>query len=503
MSERGGLPAATSAFQETSVPTRAAETTGTPPVPETSTPGRRRRRPASWLVAVVALLAVAAIAGYLYVRPLARPSPYQTARVVRGPLLASISATGTLNAVITVQVGSQISGQIKELLADFNSQVVKGQVIARIDPDIFQAQVNQAQAQVQAAQATVLNQRAAVAKTRADLQGSRAALASAHAQTAKALVAVVDGERNLARQQELRGRGLIAQADVDAAQVARDSAVAQHEASVAQERAQASAVESATAQLEVAEAQLENARAQVGQTEAALRQAQVNLDHTIIRAPVDGVVVSRNVDVGQTVAASLQAPTLFQIAQDLTKMQVDTNVDEADVGRVRVGQAVTFTVDSFPGQTFAGNVVQVRKAPQVVQNVVTYDVVVSAPNPELTLLPGMTANVRIVTDRRESALRVPNAALRFRPPGAAADVAPPSIPSAGSRAEVVRGLAGQVWVLDPGGKLRAVPLRLGISDGVATELLDGELREQQEVVVGAAAPTAPPTAPAGSPRLRF
>ena len=503
MSERGRLPAAASAFQGTSVPTRAAETTETPPVPETSIPGRRRRRPAWWLLAVVALLAVAAIAGYLYVRPLARPSPYQTARVARGPLMASVSATGTLNAVITVQVGSQISGQIKELLADFNSQVVKGQVIARIDPDILQAQVNQARAQVQAAQATVLNQRAAVAKTRADLQGSRAALASAHAQTAKALVAVVDGERNLTRQRGLRERALIAQADVDAAQVAYDSAVAQHQASVAQEQAQASAVESATAQLEVAEAQLENARAQVGQSEAALRQAQVNLDHTIIRAPVDGVVVSRNVDVGQTVAASLQAPTLFQIAQDLTKMQVDTNVDEADVGRVRVGQAVTFTVDSFPGQTFAGDVVQVRKAPQVVQNVVTYDVVVSAPNPELTLLPGMTANVRIVTDRRESALKVPNGALRFRPAGAAADVAPPSLPSAGSRAEVVRGLAGQVWVLDPGGKLRAVPLRLGVSDGVVTEVLDGDLRDQQEVVVGATAPSAPPTVPSGSPRLRF
>ena len=174
----------------------------------------------------------------------------------------------------------------------------------------------------------------------------------------------------------------------------------------------------------MAEAQLETAEAQVGQSEAALRQAELNLDHTIIRAPVDGVVVSRNVDVGQTVAASLQAPTLFQIAQDLAKMQVDTNVDEADVGRVRVGQAVTFTVDSFPGQTFSGAVVQVRKAPQVVQNVVTYDVVVSAPNPELTLLPGMTANVRIITDRKASVLRVPNAALRFRPPGAETERGP-------------------------------------------------------------------------------
>jgi HlyD family secretion protein len=423
-------------------------------------------------------------------------------------VIASISATGTLNAVITVQVGSQVSGQIKELSADFNSQVTKGQVIAQIDPDIFQAQVNQARAQVAAAQATVLNQRAALAKTRSDLENARAALASAHAQTAKAQVAVVDGQRNLGRQQELRQRELIAQADVDAAQVAYDSAVAQHDANLAQERAQTAAVESAEAQLEVAEAQLQNAQAQVDQNEAALRQAQVNLDHTIIRAPVDGVVVSRNVDVGQTVAASLQAPTLFQIAQDLTKMQVDTNVDEADVGRVRVGQGVTFTVDSFPGQTFSGEVMQVRKAPQVVQNVVTYDVVVSAPNPELKLLPGMTANVRVITDRKGNVLKVPNAALRFRPPGAEATASGGTSgqltpQGAGSRADAVRGIAGQVWVLDPGGTLRAVRLSLGITDGGVTEVLEGDLRDQQEVVVGVTTPGQQPTAPASAPRLRF
>ncbi len=462
---------------------------------------RGHRRTTRWLLALTMLLLAAGIATYLYVQPPGSPSPYQTARVTRGPLLANISATGTLNAVITVQVGSQISGQVKELYADFNSQVVKGQVIARIDPEIFQAQMNQARAQVAAAQATVLNQRAVLAKARADLEGSRAALASARAQTAKALVTVTDAQRNLGRQQALRQQELVAQADVDATQVAYDSAVAQHEASLAQERAQASAVESAEAQLQVAAAQLQNATAQVGQNEATLRQAQVNLDHTIIRAPVDGVVVSRNVDVGQTVAASLQAPILFQIAQDLTKMQVDTNVDEADVGRVRVGQAVTFTVDSFPGEAFSGEVVQVRKAPQVVQNVVTYDVVVSAPNPDLKLLPGMTANVRIITDRKESVLKVPNAALRFRPAGPGTD-GPPA-PGMVSRSDTVRGIAGQVWVLDTGGGLDAVPLRLGITDGSVTEVLDGPLREHQEIMVGATTPTAQPTAPAGGPRLRF
>ena len=517
MSELGGtgsfpVPAAFDAAPLSptpSPPTSPAppETPAAPPTEPAS--GRRPSVKRRFLAVIAVLVAGAGIGAYFYARHLTVSSPYQTARVVSGPLIVGISATGTLNAVITVQVGSQVSGQIKELHADFNSQVTRGQVIARIDPEIFQAQVNQAAAQVKAAQAAVLNQRAVLSKTRADLESSRAALAAAHAQTAKAQVAVVDGRRNLGRQQELRQRELIAQADADAAQVASDSAVAQHEASLAQERAQAAAVESAVAQLEVVEAQLQAAQAQVGQNEAALRQVQVNLEHTIIRAPVDGVVVSRNVDVGQTVAASLQAPTLFQIAQDLTKMQVDTNVDEADVGRVRLRQSATFTVDSFPGQTFSGEVVQVRKAPQVVQNVVTYDVVISAPNPGLKLLPGMTANVRIVTDQKASALKLPNAALRFRPPGTEAEGAPGAVsgrtapPDAESRSDTVRGVAGRVWVLDPGGPPRAVQLRLGITDGSVTEVLEGDLRDQQEVVVGVTTPSPQPSGSVGAPRLRF
>jgi HlyD family secretion protein len=476
-------------------------------------PSSRRRRAARYLLLGAGLLAItlALIGVYAYTRHLNNRAPYQTAAVIRGPLVAAISATGTLNAVINVQVGSQVSGQIKELYADFNSRVTKGQIIARIDPDIFQAQVNQARAQVEAAQAAVLNQRAAVTKTRADLENARAALAVAHAQTAKAQVAVVDGERNLGRQRELRRRELTAQADLDTAQVAYDSALAQHEASLAQERAQAAMVDSAGAQLEVAEAQLQSARAQVAQVQAALSQAELNLDHTVIRAPVDGVVVSRNVDVGQTVAASLQAPTLFLIAQDLSKMQVDTNVDEADVGRVRVGQRVRFTVDSFPEQTFAGEVVQVRKAPQVVQNVVTYDVVVSAPNPELKLLPGMTANVRIVTDRKDDTLKVPNSALRFRPSGVASE-RPPQSGLAGQKASQgadagsgkPRGLPGQVWVVGADGQPRQVTLVLGISDGTFTEVVEGDLADHQQVIVGSISPTPAPAAPAaGGPRLRL
>src|SRR6266853_1551213 len=416
-----------------------------------------------WIVAIV-VLAGAITGGYLYTQGVGARPAFRTAAVARGPLTSAVSATGTLNAVITVQVGSQVSGQIKELHADFNSQVKKDQVIARIDPDTFEAKVNQTKAQVDAARASVLNQQALVEKTRADLENTRAAFAAARAQTAKSQVAVVDTNRTLGRNRDLRQRGLIAQADEDTAQATYDNAAAQ-------------------------------------------LQAQVDLDHTYIRAPVDGVVVGRTVDVGQTVAASLQAPTLFTIAQDLRNMQVDTNVDEADVGRVKVGQVTSFTVDSFPGRTFTGEVVQIRKAPLVVQNVVTYDVVVSAKNPDQRLLPGMTANVRIVIDQKEGVLQVPNAALRFRPPGVEATErerpARPSGPGGGGG----RGggaPAGRVWVLGPDGKPAALSLQLGIGDGTYTEVARGELKEGQLVIVGVAVPgDRTPSQTGAAPRLRF
>jgi HlyD family secretion protein len=469
-----------------------------------------------WILAIV-VAAGLITGGYLYSQSLGSRTSFRTAPVSRGPVVAAISATGALNAVITVLVGSQVSGNIKELHVDFNSIVKKGQVIARIDPELFQAQVNQAKAQLDAAKAAFANQEAAIEKTRADLANVRAALASARAQTAKAQVSVVDGKRNVGRQQELRKKELVAQSDLDAAQVQYDSALAQYDANVAQEHAQVAAVTSAEAQLKVAQAMLESAKAQVAQNQASLRQSEINLEHTVIVAPVDGVVVSRTVDVGQTVAASLQAPTLFTIAQDLTKMQVDTNVAEADVGRVKVGQQATFTVDAFPGRTFRGEVVQVRKAAQVLQNVVTYDVVVSAPNNDQVLLPTMTANVRIVTDTKEDVLRVPNAALRFRPPGVEAEQrerpagggqrpgggagpgAGPGGREGGARASVTRG---RVWVLDATGKPQAIPIQLGISDGTMTEVTGGELAEQQQVLVGVGGDR-PSSGGSGGPRLKL
>ncbi len=463
-----------------------------------------RRRLFSFLIIIV--VAAGATAAWFYAQGRGGTPKYRFARAEKGPLVATVSATGNLNAVITVQVGSQVSGQIKELHADFNSQVKKGQLISRIDPDIFEAKVNQAKADLENAQAAVLNQAANLERARADVENARAALASARAQTAKAQVALLDAKRDLDRKTELLKKELIAQSDKDTSQANHDSAAAQLESAQAQERALASQIKMSEAQLQVAEAQLKAAQAQVRLKKAALDQAMVDLDHTYIRAPVDGVVVSRNVDVGQTVAASLQAPVLFTIAQDLTQMEVDTNVDEADIGRIRVGDRVTFTVDAFPARPFSGEVVQIRKAPQVVQNVVTYNVVVGVQNSDLKLLPGMTANVRIVVDQKASVLKVPNSALRFRPQGVQGDAPGGGAPGrpGGSAAPTAhaRGPAGRVWVLGPDGKPQSIGIQLGISDGNFTEVLDGRLAEGQEIIVGSS--ERPGQSPGGgAPRLRL
>ncbi|MBI2204838.1 MAG: HlyD family secretion protein [Candidatus Rokubacteria bacterium] len=556
-------------------------------------------------VLLVALAVGAGVWGYLATQSRGNAPKYRLGRVERGPLTAAVSASGNLAAVTTVQVGSQISGQIKELRADFNSAVKRGQVIARIDPEIFVAKVNQARAEVESARASVLNQQAQVERAKADVENARSTAVEARAQTAKAQVAVLDVRRDLERKGQLFRRDLIAKSELDSAQAAYDSAQAQHDSTKAKEQSLAAAIGSAQAQLRVAEAQLQAARAQVQQRQAALQQSQVDLDHTTIRAPVDGVVVSRQVDVGQTVAASLQAPTLFTIAQDLTKMQVDTSVDEADIGRIKLNDAATFTVDAFPGTTFRGTVTQIRKAAQIVQNVVTYTVVVGVENPGGRLLPGMTANVKLIVAEKPSVVKVPNAALRFRPSGQ--DGGPAGQPAArgtgegrgagggeargggesggprptpeqirerlvqglnltaeqqrkldpiledsrqqimalrggdlseadrrsrgtrireASRARIREfltpeqqakydqmtgsadaarsGVPGRVFVLGPDGKPAPVQITLGITDGAVTEVLRGDLKEGQEVVVGASGPAGRPAGGGGSaPRLRL
>src|SRR5438128_6552402 len=379
-----------------------------------------------WVLVLVGLFAGAGVAGFLLARGSGSTPKYRVARVERGPLTAVVAANGTLNSVVSVQVGTQVSGQIQKLLVDFNSVVRKDQVIAQIDPEIFEAKVSQARADVESTQATVVTQEAQVERARADIENARAAHAEARAQTAKAQVAVIDTKRDLDRKTELARRELIAKSDLDSSQAAYDSAAAQLDSAKAREQSLAAAIGSAQAQLRVTAATLDSARAQVRQKQAALHQAQADLEHTTIRAPVDGVVVSRAVDVGQTVAASLSAPTLFTIAQDLTKMQVETSVAEADVGQIKLDQPVTFTVDAFPNETFTGNVVQVRKAAQVTQNVVTYTVVVAVENPGGRLLPGMTANVKLIVGEKANVLKVPTAALRFRPVGISGETTGPT-----------------------------------------------------------------------------
>jgi len=370
---------------------------------------------------------------------------YQTAPVSKGPITQAVTATGTLNPVQNVQVGSQVSGNIQKLFADFNSTVKAGQVIAQIDPVVFQASVNQAEG---------------------DLANARAAL-------------------ELAQLNEARTRALVAKQN------------------------------SAQSDLDQAIATLHQAEANVKIKEGALEKVKADLDHCTITSPIDGIVISRNVDVGQTVAASLQAPVIFQIANDLSKMQIDANVAEADVGGVAVDQDVDFTVDAFPNRTFQGKVVQVRNAPITVQNVVTYDTVIGVSNPDQKLKPGMTANVSIVAAHRDEALKVPNGALRFRMPDQSATAAPKRDPSTGggrgpgnkpggNRPE--RRIERTVYVLAAGAsKPTAVTIKTGISDGITTEVLEG-LKEGDRVVTGmsesGAAPT-PATNPFGGGQRRF
>ncbi|EYF04721.1 efflux RND transporter periplasmic adaptor subunit [Chondromyces apiculatus] len=448
------------------------------------------KRVVTWVL-ILAVLG-AAVAGIVWkVRKPSEPDiRFETAQVERGRLTASVTASGTLSALVTVEVGSQVSGRIEKLFVDFNSTVKKDEVVAKIEPMLFQADVRKANANLVAASGNL-----ARAKAEADL-----------------------AERQRVRTVGLRAEGLVSQADLDTAEA---NAVA-------------------------AKANVEALKGAVEQSRAALYQAQVNLAYTTIKSPIDGVVISRDVNVGQTVAASLSAPKLFTIAEDLRKMQVDTFVAEADVGKLGAGMAVRFTVDAFPGRRFQGAVREIRNAAQTVQNVVTYDAVIDVQNPELLLKPGMTANVSVVVSEKNDALKVPNAALRFRPPaeltaagsasgagsaGPAGSGGPPGSaagagrPGGGGRRGPPGAGAGApgrgegepgggegdgapqqtrrtVWVLRDG---RPQPVRvvIGVTDGTNTEVVEGDLKEGDAVIIsssGGAAETSTSTpARGGSP----
>lgn len=367
-----------------------------------------------------ALATAAGLSAYVMLARAEPPPAYRLARVEQGPLVSAITATGTMSALVTVEVGSQLSGQIAELNADFNSKVAKGQVLARLNGDQLAARLAQATADLESAKASLTQQEAQRDKARADVANARASVANAEALVVQADLAQRDADRDLVRRRDLRGRGVVAAADLEKTETAAHSARAQVIAARAAVRQAEAGVASAEASLAVGGAQVEVARAQIAQREAALQLVRVDANRSVIRSPIDGVVVNRAISIGQTVAASLSAPTLFTIAQDLRQMEVLANIDEADIGRVREGMAVRFTVNAFPGDRFSGRVTQVRLAPKEDQTVVTYIVVITVENPEMRLLPGMTANLRITVDERPTALRIPNAALRFRPPGAPA-----------------------------------------------------------------------------------
>lgn len=392
----------------------------------------------------------AVTAGWNLLSKPAAPS-YSIAEVRKGTVAKTIHATGKVQAVTTVQVGSQVSGTVSELHADFNDQVKAGQVVARLDPSQLEAQASQARASLVSSQASARN-------ARSQMDVADASLRAAQANVDRARSVVDDAQRTADRAQNLVKEQVMSKQDAEKAQAALVQASAQKQQAVAQQQ-------QAAAQTLSAKAQWEQAQAGVQQSQSSLQVAEVNLEKSTIRSPIDGVVIARNVDVGQTVAASLQAPVLFLIAKDLTKMQVLADVDEADVGGLAPASKVSFTVDAFPTDTFEGRLSQIRLAPQTVQNVTTYTAVIDVDNQQLKLRPGMTASVTATVAERKDVLLVSNAALRFRPEGVAA-------PKGGS----------VVWKVD-GEKLTPVRLRLGLSDGVVSEVVSGTLAAGDRVAM--------------------
>ena len=436
-----------------------------------------------WIaIAIVAVVVAAVSARFLTGHD---TTQYFTEKIARGDIRDVVEATGTINAVITVQVGSQVSGTIARLDADFNSHVKKDQIIARIDPSLFEGALLQA---------------------KADLENARANAAAAKANLEKARAAEAQARADYERTKPLAAQGVMSQQALDVSKANEDAAVAA---------------------IAAAQADLGQANAQVSQKTAAVTVAQTNLDHTIIRAPIDGVVVSRNVDIGQTVAASLQAPTLFTIAQDLTKMQVYAKTDESDVGQIKTGQPVTFKVDAFPNDQFHGRVSQIRMNATTVQNVVTYDTIIDFDNPEMKLFPGMTAYVTIPVATANDVLKIPNAALRYKP-----DLKPEELRNLYAKAGIQmhngsgdqggrfsgagqqrsqsgdagsnRPQGGQdqpqrkelhgandiavVWKVLADRKLEPIQIRTGITDHTTTQLvqvLKGELNDGDQLITGA------------------
>jgi HlyD family secretion protein len=428
---------------------------------------------------------------------------YFTTPAMRGPLKKVVNATGVVQTVLTVPVGSQVSGQVQELYADFNSVVKEGQLLAKLDPRNLETQVANSQASVAAAQARVRSAQAEISNQAANLASAKASLEAAR-------VARDNAQVQFQRATEMSDRGIVSKNDFDTAKANADSAVAHYNQAVA-------AVDQVQAQIASTQASLEQANAGLQQAGTDLDRAQINLEYANIFSPVDGVVISRSVDVGQTVAATMQTPTLFTIATDLSQMQVNASVDEADIGSISDNAVVSFTVDAYPNDTFVGKIAEIRLSPQTVQNVVTYSVILSIDNRDLKLKPGMTANISIVVDKRDNVLKVQNAALRYTPP----NTTPPTVPEEPAPAPGttkpapatgrdsdsvsiplapgqkwnpndkihfrvpahVEPRAAIIWVLGSDMKPQSREVSVGITDGSATEIISGNLKEAEPVIV--------------------
>jgi HlyD family secretion protein len=467
-----------------------------------------------WL-SVVMLAALGGVGTWRFLGVKADQPKYLFGSVDRGDIVMQVAANGTLQAVTTVQVGSQVSGNIAELYADFNSEVKKGQLLAKLDPAIFQAQVDQADATVRTSEATLNDDAASIASTRANLE--------------KAKVDVLDKQRKFKRTKELYDQGLVTKDDFETAQANLDASLATQKAT--------------EAQLESVQAKYKADQSRLVQAKANLETAKLNLEHTIITSPIAGTVIARSVDRGQTVAASFSSPTLFTIGEDLAKMQVSASIDEADVGRIKTGMEANFTVDAYPGETFSGTISQIRLAAVTVQNVVTYNAIIDVSNPQLKLKPGMTANVKILIEKVEDVLKLPNSALRFRPTlsdpemeaaykrageekyyaftkamsGSGGAAATPVAAAASSQGGSSMGSGGgqnrggfgggggaaaprrdmtavmnrssrgrrvPIWILGEDKLLRPTVVKLGLTDGVSTEIADGKLKQGDKIIIG-------------------
>jgi HlyD family secretion protein len=417
--------------------------------------------------------------GYSYSRE--KPaSTYLIAPVERGNISTLVKASGTVEAVVNVDVSSQLSGRIADVFVNFNDTVRAGQPIAQIDQEIFAARVSEARAALKVAKAASQVQRAALERANVAMTNAQTAEKLAKDQSAANEARQDEAEREFLRKLALARTGSGTERDLSQARALRDAGAADLRASLEQIQMKAEAIAIAEAEKHMAEANLENADAVVEQRQAAVDQAEADLDRTVLRAPIDGIIIKRDVNPGQTVAVSLEAKTLFKIANDLREMEVHGKIDEADVGQLKVGQKVQFAVDAYPDRTFSGQVLQIRKAPEAVQNVVTYTTIVSAPNPDLLLLPGMTAQLRIVVSDARGILKIPSQALRFRPN----DAGPPTGREGANQA--ASSQTATVWLVGDGGRPKPVAVRLGVSDDNSSELLEGPIAEDQQVIVGIA-----------------